>query len=496
MNFRLVAKYLGHFSLAMAALMLPSAVWAAWFIEWRALAALLGAAAASAGFGLALAWTGRRADDALFQREALALVGLGWLLMAGLGALPYVFGGCLHPVDAYFEAMSGFTTTGSTVLTDIEAVSKGLLFWRSFTHWLGGMGIIVLFIAVLPYLGAGGKQLFRSETPGPDPRGLRPRIKDTALILYKIYIGFTVIETIALMLAGMSLYDALCHTFGTLATGGFSTKNASIAYFDSVAIDLIILFFMAAAGSNFALYFSMLRGDWKALFKDSEWRVYMIVLGAAILLITANLLGAQGVVDKDPAHGGVTPEYTPAHALRAAAFQTVSIMTTTGFCTEDFERWPYLSRALLVALMFAGACAGSTGGGIKIVRFMVLAKMAYGQLQSAFRPKTVQTVRIGGEVVHEDIQRTIANFFFLYLAIFTCATLYMSWLGLPLQTALTSVAATLNNIGPGLEHVGAVETYAFIPASGKILLSLCMAMGRLELFSICVLFLPSFWRRS
>jgi trk system potassium uptake protein len=499
MNFRLLAKYLGHFLAAIGLLMLPSALWAPYFGEWKTLIAFIEAMALTLAAAGLLSWLGRHASRQLFHREALALVGVGWLLTAWAGSLPYIMAGLLNPVDAYFESMSGFTTTGSTVLIDIEGAPKSLLFWRSFTHWLGGMGIIVLFIAVLPYLGAGGKQLFKSESPGPDPRGLRPRIKDTASILYKIYFGLTVLETALLMLAGMSLFDALCHTFGTLATGGFSPRADSVAAFDSVAVDSIIIVFMILAGTNFGLFFAMLRGNWKASFRDTEWRVYMLVLLLATLLVTFNLMGAQvppRVAGAPGPPAADMPEYGFSHALRMAAFQVVSIMTTTGYCTANFEVWPYFSRALLLVLMFVGGCAGSTGGGLKVVRVVMLLKMAYWKLEGTFRPKTIRPIRISGQIIDEELQRTVYVFFVLHLLIFAGGTVFMSLLGLPLQTALSSVAATLNNIGPGLEHVGAIENFHFIPAVGKLFLSLCMVMGRLELYSICVLFIPGFWRRS
>lgn len=499
MNYRLVGKYLGHFSIALSLLMLPSAAWAVYFREWHALAAFAGAILVSSLAGGALALLGRRAADRMFQREALALVGGGWLLMAALGGLPYVMAGLLNPVDAYFESMSGFTTTGSTVLVNIEVVDKSILFWRSFTHWLGGMGIIVLFIAVLPYLGVGGKQLFKSETPGPDPRGLKPRIKDTAAILYKIYCGLTVLETALLMASGMNLFDALCHTFGTLATGGFSTRNLSVGAFNSVLIDIIVIVFMTLAGMNFGLHFAVLNGDWRAPFRNTEWRVYMAILAIAVTLVTLNLMGVQYPAPIPPpprADGAYSHPYEFPQALRVAAFQVVSIMTTTGYCTDDFEVWPYFSRALLVLLMFIGGCAGSTGGGIKVVRVIMLVKIAYWQIESAFRPKTIRVIRVNNQVVEDDILRMVFGFFVLYVGIFAGGTVFMSLLGLPFQTALSSVAATLNNIGPGLELVGAVGNYAFIPAAGKVFLSVCMVLGRLELFSICVLFLPAFWQRS
>jgi len=493
MNYRLLSKYLGQFAIAIGLLMLPSAGWAVYFKEWTALNALLLATAISCGVGGLLMTIGRNAPPNMHQREALSFVGFSWLLAAGLGAIPYVFAGGVGWVDAYFESMSGFTTTGSSVLTNIESTAKSILFWRSFTHWLGGMGIVVLFIAVLPYLGAGGKMLFKSESPGPAPQGLRPRIKDTASILYKIYLALTVVETLALMAAGMNLYEALCHTFGTLATGGFSTRQASIGAFDSVAVDTIIIFFMICAGTNFALYFAMLRGNWKAPWKDTEWRVYMLLLVLCTFAVTVNLLGVGGAEPGLPKTQAVYSSI--GSALRYASFQVVSIMTTTGYCTADFDTWPHFSRMLLVMLMFVGGCAGSTGGGMKVVRLIVLLKMAYWRLEYTFSPKTIRVVRINGEVVEEGIQRTIYAFFVLYLMWFAGGTLFMSWLGLSFQSAATSVAATLNNIGPGLERVGATHDYHLVPAVGKIFLSLCMVLGRLELFSILVLFVPAFWNR-
>jgi len=495
MNYRLVSKYLGHFTLAVGLLMLPSALCAVLFRDWASLIDFGESMAVALAIGGTFTALGYKAPDRMFQREGLALVGIGWLITAAISALPFIFSDTLGPVDAYFEAMSGLTTTGSTVLENIEAVPPSILFWRSFTHWIGGMGIIVLFIAVLPYMGAGGKQMFKSESPGPDPRGLSPRIRDTASTLWKIYLGLTVVQTILLMIAGMSLFDALTHTFGTLATGGFSTRNASVAAFDSFAVEAIIIVFMVLAGTNFGLYFAMLHHDWLAPLKNTEWKAYILILGISATLITINLMGVQGAVDVD-AQAPQTPDYSVTQAARHATFLTVSIMTTTGFGTEDFDQWPYFSRTLLVVLMFVGGCAGSTGGGIKVVRFIMLFKMAYWRLESTFRPKTVRPIRVNGQVVDEDTQRTVYAFFFIYLMIFAAGSLFMSFLGLPFQTAVTSVIATLNNIGPGLEHVGAIQNFHFIPASGKIFLSLCMAMGRLELFSICVIFLPSFWKHS
>jgi len=466
--------------------------------ELHALAAFGMSIATSVILGATLCYLGRDADARLYHREALGLVGIGWLVAAGLGALPYVYVGMMDPVSAYFESMSGFTTTGSSVLAaaDFVETPPSIMFWRSFTHWLGGMGIIVLFIAVLPYLGAGGKMMFKSESPGPDPRGLRPRIKDTAAILYIIYLGLTVAETVALMCAKMNLYEALCQTFGTLATGGFSTRAASIAGFDSVAVDVIIIFFMVCAGGNFALYFAMLRGDWRAPWKDTEWRVYMAILVVSTLAVTFVLMGGSGVYPMAPDAPPETGSPSFGSALRHGCFQVVSIMTTTGFCTANTDLWPPFCRMLLVVLMFIGGCAGSTGGGLKVVRIVMLLKMAYWRLESTFRPKTIRAIRVSGLIVDEPVQRMVYGFFVLYMLWFAVGILFMSLLGLPFQSALTSVAATLNNIGPGLEQVGATMNYAQVPWVGKAFLSLCMVLGRLELFSILVLFVPAFWRRG
>ncbi|MCH7960339.1 MAG: TrkH family potassium uptake protein [Candidatus Hydrogenedentes bacterium] len=490
MNYRLVARYLGFFTVAIGGLMLPAMAWAVYYREWDALVALAFSILVGSVVGGLLILLGRKAPDQMYQREALTLVSVSWVVAAAVGALPFIFGNVLGPVDAFFESMSGFTTTGSTVIQDIEACPKSILFWRALTQWIGGMGIVVLFIAVLPYLGAGGKLLFRSEGSGPDPRGLSPHIKDTASLLYKIYLGLTLVETLALMLTGLSFYDALSHTLTTLSTGGFSPNQASIAAYDSLAAEVIIIVFMIVGGTSFAIFFAMLRGNWKAPFENTEWRVYISIILIAIALMSLNLIfGSHSAID-----GIQTDEGYPfTKAVRSASFQVVSIMTGTGFVTEDFDLWPAFSRMLLVMLMFTGACAGSTAGGMKVVRIIMLAKMAYWSVENTFRPKTIRAVRIGGEVVSVEVQRMVYAFLVLYVTWFVFGTLFMSALGLPFQTAASSVAATLNNIGPGLELVGATRDFSGIPAAGKLFLTLCMALGRLEMFSICVLFIPSFW---
>lgn len=506
MNYRLVSKYLGYVSGAISVVMLLPLVWALYFREIEAFWSIVLAAGASGIVASLLSFAGHGAKTTMHQREALALVGISWLLVAVLGSFPYIISGTLGPVDAFFESMSGFTTTGATVLADIEAAPKSILFWRAFSQWLGGIGIVVLFISVLPYLGAGGKQLFKSEAPGPDARSLRPRIRDTAKFLYRVYLSFTAAQIVALLLAGMSLFDAICHTFTTISTAGFSTRQGSIGAYDSVAIELIIVVFMFISGVNFALYFAMLRGKWGAALRDTEFKVYVGIIVVCTVLITANLMGVRGdneeivrASQEQGFEGGEdlvhdSPGYSFGQALRSALFQTVSIATTSGFGTDNFDAWPNFSRMLLVVLMFVGACGGSTAGGFKIVRVIMLLKMAYWRLEMSFRPKTIHMVRISGHVVDDDIQRRVSGFFVLYLLILVSGCLFMSALGLPFATATSSVIATMNNIGPALELVGPAMDYHLLPPIAKIYLSFLMIVGRLEIFTIFVLFIPSFWR--
>ncbi len=484
MNYPLLSRYLGLFFAVVGLSMLPAAAWSLYYGEFRVLSGFFASMAICGVIGGSLFRLGKNAKGRMYSREALALVGIGWLVTAALGSLPYLFGGMFsNPVDAYFETMSGFTTTGASVLVDIESSSRGLLFWRSFTHWLGGMGIIVLFLSLLPYIGAGGKQLFKNESPGPDPRGLMPRIRDTAAMLWKIYVGLTMLQVLILLGMGLTFFDSLCHTFGTVATGGFSPYNASVGHFSGFGVELTILIFMILAGTNFGLFYSMIGRDFAAPFRDREWRVYILVLVLATLAVTADLW-FEGVVTSA---GG---------ALRQASFTVTSIMTTTGYVTADFDLWPAFSRMLLLLLMFVGASAGSTGGGLKVIRIIILWKIAWARIHKAYAPHSVKTLRIGSDVISPEVQHTTLVFFLLFLFLFVLGTLIMTLMGLEPISALSSVAATLNNIGPGLNQVGPTVNYAEIPALGKGILSLFMVMGRIELFAILVLFSPAFWRRN
>ena len=482
MGLRVIARLLGLLLAVLGSAMFLCLGWPLYYGEWAALCALSGAAALTLGCAAALFAWGRGSRRTIYRREALAVVGLGWLLIGAFGALPYLLTGtCAGFADAYFEATSGFTTTGATVLGDLGAVSHGVLFWRMLTHWLGGMGIIVLFTALFAHLGVGAKQLFRSETPGPITESLRPTIKESALTMWKIYSSLTAVLVALLVLCGMGPFDAVCHAFATMATGGYSTHDQSVGYFDSLAVELVLLAFMFVAGVNFNLYYQALRGNWRALARNREFLVYAGVIALASAVVAADTYGLHGE--------------NLAESLRHASFQTVSIITTTGFGTDDFDAYPAFSKMTLVCLMFVGGCAGSTAGGMKVSRLMVLFKIAHQETYRAFRPQAQRSIRIGRTVVAPEIARSILVFAFMFLVFFAFGSLFMAALGLDPTTAATSVIACLGNIGPGLGTVGPTRNYAGLPDLGKLFLSLCMLLGRLELTALLVLLLPSFWKR-
>ncbi|MCC6699410.1 MAG: TrkH family potassium uptake protein [Candidatus Hydrogenedentes bacterium] len=498
MNYCILSKYLGNICIAIGVSMTPAIAWAVYLGEANGLRSLALSLFASLAIGIALAWTGRGAPTRIYEREAIGLVGLTWIVACWLGSLPFVFAGTLGWNDAYFESVSGFTTTGSTVIIDVEAVEKSILFWRSLTHWLGGIGIVILFIAVLPYIGAGGKLIMKSESTGPSSSRLLPRFRKSAALMFKVYVSLTILNIAALMLAGMSFYDALIHTFGGLATGGFSNRQASVGAYHSLPIELVIMAFMVLGGTNFALFAEMWLGNWKALWQDTEWRLYMGILVMVTLLIAVNLMGMGGKFPDAGQSFEVVPEpqhYPAAHALRVSAFQVASCMTDTGFVTDDFDRWPFFSRIMLLLVMCIGGSAGSTSSGIKVVRLLMYAKIAVHRLEATFRPKTVKPLRIGGDVISETVQNRALSFLVVYVGWFVLGAVYLSWQGLPFDTAVSSMAACLNNCGPGLEHVGAIRDYHLVGPFGTAFLSLTMLLGRLELVTILVLFVPSFWRK-
>lgn len=434
-----------------------------------------------AGFSLFICFRGTKAEF-VTQREGMAIVAVGWTAVGLFGALPFYIGGeIVSFVDAFFESVSGFTTTGSSILTNIEAMSKGLLFWRSFIQWLGGMGIIVLSVAILPFLGVGGMQLYKAEVPTPVPDKLKPRIRETAMILWKVYALISLAETIFLMIGGMNLYDALCHTFTTMPTGGFSTKNASVAHYNSAYIDAVIIFFMLLAGINFSLHYKMLKGKPLVFWKDSECRFFLGIVLLLTIIVSFNVYG--------------TVYSKIGQALRYGAFQVVSIVTTTGYATADYEKWPAMSQLILLLCMFLGASAGSTGGGMKCLRVMLYLKYCYKELFALVHPHSVKHIKIGGKPVPDDVMRSILGFMGLYVGLFAFCSVLLAGMGVDFVTSFSAVAATLGNIGPGFGIVGPVENYAQIPYLGKWLLLWCMLLGRLEIYTVIIFLVPEFWRK-
>ena len=416
------------------------------------------------------------------QREGMAIVAVGWTAVGIFGAIPFYLGdGFFTFTDAVFESVSGFTTTGASVLTDIEGVSKGLLFWRSFIQWLGGMGIIVLSVAILPFLGVGGMQLYKAEVPSPVPDKLKPRIRDTAMILWNVYAVISLVEVILLMLGGMGFYDALCHTFTTMPTGGFSTKNTSVAHFNSVYFDSVFIFFMVLAGINFSLHYQLIRGRPLTFWQDAECRFFLGAVAILTLIVSLDVF--------------VNVYETLVEALRYGAFQVVSIVTTTGFATADYEQWPAMSQLILLLCMFIGASAGSTGGGMKCLRIMLGFKYCYKELFSLIHPRAVSHVKIGGKTVPDDVMHSVLGFLALYVGLFALSSVVLAGLGVDFTTSFSAVAASIGNIGPGFGAVGPVENFAGIPTAGKWLLVWCMLLGRLEIFTVIILVVPEFWRK-
>ena len=427
-------------------------------------------------------FTKKQENNVLSHRDGVAIVSLGWIMAGLFGTLPFILSGTIpNFTHAFFESVSGFTTTGASVVTDIEALPEGILLWRSLTQWLGGMGIILLSIAILPFLGVGGMQLYKAEVPSPVVDKLKPRISETAKTLWKVYLLITAFQIMLLIAGGMSVFDAVCHAFCTMPTGGFSTKNASIAHFNSVYFDTVIIVFMLLAGINFSLHYKLIKGDFKVFGRDPECRVFLAVVGIFIIIVTLDI------------YGDVYPSLS--QAFRYATFQVSSIITTTGFVTADYEKWPAFSQLILVNCMFLGAMAGSTGGGIKIMRIMLLAKHGYQQIFQIIHPHAVTTVKLGGKPVPQDILNSIWGFFILYLGLFLVATLIMASLGLDMITSFSSVAAAIGNIGPGLGMVGPVKNFLEIPDVGKWVLIFCMLLGRLEIYTVILLLTPEYWRK-
>jgi len=415
-------------------------------------------------------------------RDGFFFVSFSWLIVSSFSAIPFFTSRAIpRYVDAFFETMSGYTTTGASILTDIEALPKSMLFWRSLTHWLGGMGIVVLTVAILPLLGVGGLQLLKAEAPGPTVEKISPKIGETAKKLWLIYLGISIAEVVLLYIGRMNLFDALTHTFGTLATGGFSPKNKSVGHYNSAYIDGVVTAFMILAGMNFSLYSRLLSGDIKPVLRNTELKAYLgIFITASFFIAIWNLSRTYDSLGT---------------SLRYAFFQAASILTTTGFTTTNYEKWPALSRTVLFVLMFIGGCSGSTGGGIKVVRIVTLFKQGWKELKYQIYPNAVFQVRMDGRVVSADVIHSIFGFAFLYIFLILLTTLIVSTSGVGIKTSLATALVTLGNIGPGFGRIGPAGNYSFYPDFIKWYLSIIMMIGRLEVYTVLVLFTPTFWKR-
>ncbi|MBI4653995.1 MAG: TrkH family potassium uptake protein [Nitrospirae bacterium] len=427
--------------------------------------------------------TKKHKKEEIRHRDAFIIVTTSWVVMAFSGALPFMLSGSIPSLtDAVFESMSGFTTTGASILTDIEVLPKGVLFWRSLTHWMGGMGIIVMSLAIMPMLGTGGMQLFKAEASEVVVEKLRPRIIDTAKSLYIVYLLFTLIGILLLWSGGMNLYDAICHCFSALATGGYSTKNLSIAYYKSAYIDYVIIFLMFVGGTNFSLHYYAFKGVFGRYIKSNEFIFYFAVTIVASLLITISIYFSE--------YYKSIPE-----AFRYALFQAVSIMTATGYVTSDFEKWPVFTQTLLVALMFLGGMVGSTAGGIKQVRILLALKQMFREFYHLIHPRAVTFVKLDGKELPKEVLGSVWGFIFLFISIWVLSTLAMTALGVDIVTSATTVVSAMSNVGPALGSAGPMENYSTIPLAGKWVLTICMLIGRLEIYTVIILFVPHFWKK-
>ena len=418
----------------------------------------------------------------LYARDGFVIVALSWLIMSLFGALPFTISGFIpNYVDAVFETVSGFTTTGASILSDVEALSNGLLFWRSFTHWIGGMGILVFALAVLPQSSGSEMHLMRAEVPGPSVGKLVSKVRLTARILYGIYVAMTLIQVVLLVAGGMPLFDSVLHSFGTAGTGGFGVKNTSIAYYNSAYIDGVISVFMLLFGINFNLFYFILTGNLLRALRSEELKWYGIIVALAVSLITLNLI----------------PQYNSiATAFRYAFFQVSSIITTTGYSTADFATWPAFSQCILLMLMMVGACAGSTGGGLKVARVVILGKLARNEVRKIHQPRSVNIVRFEGERVTSEMANAVMGYFVIYVLLLFGTTLLLSFEGYSFLTTFSAATTTINNIGPGLDAVGPTSNFADFSSFGKVLLSFNMLAGRLEIMPVLVLLSPSIWKRK
>ncbi|MGR6836008.1 TrkH family potassium uptake protein [Syntrophomonas erecta] len=473
-----ILNYVGKIVVIIGVAMLTCVIWSIYYEEeiiWR----LLLAASITIIIGYLLGKIFRH-DQNLNYREGFAVVTLGWVAASFFGTLPFLFSGYVPSfADALFETVSGFTTTGASILTDVEALPHSLLFWRCLTQWLGGMGIMALFVAIIVGMGVRANQIFRAEVPGPVSSKLSPRVRETARVLWKTYVFISVVLLLLLWGFGMDLFDAFCHTFATISTGGFSTKNQSVGYFQSPLIQWTIILFMFIGGVNFSLHYLVgKQRSFKQYIQNREFVLYTLVV---VLAVAISAFGVTHIAGLEP-------------KVRAAAFQVVSIITTTGFASADFDQWAPVGKGILFLMMFLGGCAGSTSGGIKIGRYLIMLQRAKIELKQMIHPKAMVSLRFGDRILDDSLVINVLQFFFLYLMLVLLGTLAMNMMGLDIVSGTTAVLACLGNIGPGFGLVGPTQNFSFIPDVGKYLLSLLMLLGRLEIYPILVMLVPEYWK--
>ncbi len=481
LNYRVIIKFSGIIMLLLACFMLPALLVSFLYKEPGVVRAFLYTIVPMFAASSLILFMVKVDYHQLRIRDGFIIVALCWTLGSVFGAVPFVISGSIpNFIDAFFETVSGFTTTGSSILTDVEVLPKGLLFWRSLTHWIGGMGILVFAVALLPMLGISGQRIAKAETTGPTFGKLTPKLAESAKILYMIYIGMTILQMTLLLLGGMDLFDSMIHTFGSVSTGGFSDKNISIMHYDNLYFEIVIGFFMLLAGINFTLYYYVLRGNWRDFFFDSELKLYLLIFGSAVLLIALNLWTGGHYA-------------TIGDSLRFSFFQSASVITTTGYASVDFDLWPSFSKMVLFVLMFIGGSSSSTAGGIKVVRILLLLKLLKRGLTVRLHPRAVISIKINAKPVSAETASAVACFVFLYFMIFFSGMLLLSLENVDLITTASAVASCLGNVGPGFNLVGPMLNYSLFSDASTLLLAILMLIGRLELFTILLLFTRQFW---
>lgn len=481
MNYRMMTYILGNIMQAEGVLMSFSVLLALYQAEWNELKVFLLTIALLLGLGT-LAKRSAPKDKKIYGREGFVVVALSWIVMSFFGALPFWLSGAIDGfINCWFETVSGFTTTGATVLSEIESLPKSILFWRSFTHWIGGMGILVFVLAIVPLGDERSMHLMRAEAPGPVVSKLVPKIKSTAKILYGIYIALTILEGLLLFIGGMPLFDSINHALSTAGTGGFSIKNSSIAAYDNAYFEYVITIFMLLFSINFNLFYLLLVRDFKAVLKNEELRYYLIIVGLSTLMITINILHLYPTAES---------------AFRHAFFQVATITSTTGFITANYEQWPELSKTILVVLTMLGACGGSTGGGIKVSRFIILLKLTLREIRHIVHPRSVNIIRLEGQRISEETIQGTTGYFITYVLLLFGSLILVSFDNYDFTTSITAVITTLGNVGPGLSLVGPVENFGLFSGFAKLVLSMDMLFGRLEIFPMIMLFSPSIWKKS